>query len=373
MKKTIAFCAALLMVLSLLFISAPAAFAANPEGMIVAYVLVPESWKNPCLWAWDDAGNSAFTAWPGGEAEPDPNNSGWYYCYLPNWANNIIVNANDGTVQTSGELKTNGRNFWIKVDSPDKAEITFTALTSGVAPDYVEKIAVHAKVPASWNNPCLWAWLDPQGTNVFAKWPGGEMRGKSGEWYTLKTPSWVNAIIINANNGSVQTKDLKNLEHGKEVWVSVNDDLSAVVYYENPDLMVPGITVRTKVPADWKEPCLWAWLDPDGTNAFASWPGEPFTLKGDWYEIALPGWANSFIVNANGGKVQTGDMKNLETGKDIWIVVTDSANYAYDYKEIASATTSKTDNGKSGLWVGLGIGGLALIGVIMGIFIKRKK
>jgi len=373
MKKSIAFCAALFMLLSLLFIAAPTVFAAGPEGMVVAYVLVPENWKNPCLWAWDDAGNGAFSAWPGGEAEPDPNNPGWYYCYLPNWANNIIVNANDGSVQTSGELKASGGNFWVRVSSPDKAEISFSALTKGQAPEYVEKIAVHAKVPASWNAPCLWAWLDPQGTNVFPKWPGSEMRGKSGEWYTLRAPSWINSVIINANGGSVQTKDLKNIEQGKEIWVTVNDDLSAEVYYENPDLMVPNITVRSKVPADWKEPCLWAWLDPDGTNAFISWPGEPFTLKGDWYEITLPGWVNCIIVNANGGSVQTADIKNLETGKDVWVVVTDSENYTYDYKEIASPGAAKTGGSNTGLWIGLGVGGLAIIGVIIVILAKRKK
>ena len=33
--------------------------------------------------------------------------------------------------------------------------------------------------------------------------------------------------------------------------------------------MVP---VLAQVPADWANPCCWAWAD-DGTNAFAAWPG----------------------------------------------------------------------------------------------------
>ena len=400
MKKTIAIAAVLLIALFVFTLIPQQVFAA-PEGMVVVYASVPEDWENPCLWAWDDAGNGVFSAWPGGEAEADPNNAGWYYCYLPNWANNIIINANEGTVQTDA-LQTEGKNVWVTVKTPEEADISFEALTTGEAPEYVEKIAVFARVPANWDAPCLWAWLDPAGTNAFAAWPGGAMR-LTGDWYTVKAPSWINSVIINGNEGSDQTADYKDLEQGKDIWIVVADDHTAEIYYENPDLIVPDITVHAYVPADWENPCLWAWSHPDGTNAFASWPGEPFSLNGDWYEISLPGWVNSFIVNANGGAIQTGDMKELEIGRDLWIVVTDSDIYEYDYSEIAIPAAPDTpdpspvapqspspppepsappaepsqpepDGGNNTLLIVLGISGaLIIIAVIVIVVVKKKK
>ena len=371
MRKTLSFTAGLLFFFAMIIFPVSNIFAA-PDGMVVAYVNVPDGWEDPCIWAWDDAGNGAFSAWPGGEAEPDPNNAGWYYCYLPNWAVNIIVNANGGTIQTGGELKANGRDFWVTVKTPDDAEISFNALTRGQAPEYVEKITVYAKVPAGWNNPGLWAWLDPDGTNAFPAWPGAGMK-MSGDWYTVKAPSWINSIIINANEGKVQTADLKGLKHGNDVWVVVEGAGSAEVFYENPDFMVPNITVRTKVPNDWENPHLWAWLDPEGSNIFSSWPGQPFTLNGGWYEITIPGWVNSFIVNANGGSVQTGDMKGLDIGRDIWIVVTNADTYAYDYTEISSSSESGGTSGGALIWIVLGAIGVVIIAAIAVIIVKKKK
>ena len=43
---------------------------------------------------------------------------------------------------------------------------------------------------------------------------------------------------------------------------------------------VPDVTVWVKAPADWESPCLWAWSAPDGTNAFAAWPGEALAEDG---------------------------------------------------------------------------------------------
>lgn len=397
MKKLIALTAALLVFLSAIIVVPQTAYATQ-TGMVVVYLNVPGEWENPCLWAWDDAGNSAFSAWPGGEAESDPDNPEWYYCYLPNWSTNVIVNANDGTVQTDA-LLIEGKDVWITVDSPDEVAVSFDKETTGEAPEYVEKISLYAQVPADWNAPCLWAWLDPEGTGVFSAWPGGEMK-ESGDWYNIKVPSWINSIIINANDGTVQTGDYKDLEIGKDIWVVVADDKTAEIYYENPELMVPNITVYAQIPADWENPSLWAWSHPDGTNAFASWPGEAFTQNGDWYEITLPGWVNALIVNANGGSVQTGDMHDLEVGRDVWVVVTDAETYTYNHEGFASTGADESshqpeeesivtasfepveplavdtsapdsDNVNIGLWIALGLGGAAIIVIII-IFVRKK-
>ena len=92
--------------------------------------------------------------------------------------------------------------------------------------------------------------------------------------------------------------------------------------------------MHAQVPADWEAPSLWAWSAPDGTNAFTAWPGEALTKDGDWYSIQVPGWINSVIINANEGSVQTTDL-SVETGKDIWVVVTDAESAQVFYEEPA--------------------------------------
>jgi len=340
-KKIIATAIAFLMVLSVILVGVPQVAEASPADMVVVYVNAPDDWEYPSVWAWDDGGNNVFPTWPGGEMDPDPNNPGWYYIYLPNWANNVIVNANDGEVQTD-VLSTEGNNVWIIIDSSDDVEVTFESQTDGEAPEFVERITVFARVPGDWENPCVWAWLDPDGTNAFEAWPGGQMR-MVGDWYSIRVASWVNSIIINANDGTVQTDDLQDWIQGRDVWVVVSDDGSAEVFNENPDQMVPNITVHALVPADWENPCLWAWSHPDGTNVFGAWPGEALTQVGDWYEISIPGWANSFIINANDGSVQTGDMSEVEIGVDIWIVVEDADNFRYYYSEPELPTVAAVD------------------------------
>jgi len=113
MKRFISISTALIMLFVLM---APLTTIASPvDDMVVAYLSVPNDWEEPHLWAWSDDGKNAFNAWPGGEAEADPDNEGWFYCYLPNWATNVIVNANGGTIQTD-VLVTDGNNFWAKIE-----------------------------------------------------------------------------------------------------------------------------------------------------------------------------------------------------------------------------------------------------------------
>lgn len=97
---------------------------------------------------------------------------------------------------------------------------------------------------------------------------------KAGEdgWYSIKVPVWVNSIIVNANEGSVQTEDISI--DPAELWVTVAADGSYDFSYKNPDQAeIPNVTIHVSAPADWNGPCLWAWSAPDGTNAFAACPG----------------------------------------------------------------------------------------------------
>lgn len=344
MRKSIKRIYALLCMVVMFVMMIPSmAFAAEADETKVAInVKVPDDWQNPCVWAWDEDGNNAFEAWPGEECEATPDNEGWYYVWVPDWANHVIVNANAGEVQT-GELVLDGKDAWITVSDADNAEISYDAQTTGDTPEYTEKFLIHSKVDDSWENPNLWAWSAPDGTNAFEAWPGKAMTAGEDGWYTAKAPTWVNSIIINANNGDVQTEDLSI--DPAEIWVTVAEDGTADFGYTDPEKAeIPNVTVHVKAPSNWENPNLWAWSAPDGTNAFASWPGEALEENNGWLTKEIPGWVNSIIVNGNDGSVQTSDI-SIETEKDVWVVVTDAENYEVTYEEpdATAIDTTATD------------------------------
>lgn len=305
--------------------------AAQVQEMVPVAVNVPEGWDAPHLWAWADDGTNAFDAWPGEEMEALED--GWYYTYVPAYVQNVIVNANNDTdapVQTEGVAVDPGLPVWIRVGEDASADVSYETQNTSEIPQYEERFWIHAYVPLTWKTVNLWAWSAPDGTNAFEAWPGLAMTEGEDGWFRAKAPVWVNSIIISGNDGAVQTEDVAI--ESDELWITVYEDLSYEVSYENPDKTAEDITVRVKVPEDWTAPHCWAWSAPDGTNAFASWPGEAFGEEDGWYVIQVPGWINSVIVNANEGAVQTSDL-SVEPGKDIWIVVVDAENAAVSYEE----------------------------------------
>ena len=369
--------------LMLLLLMVPTlAFAADDERIIV-YAQVPEDWTEPCIWAWADDGTNAFEAWPGEKMTADENNPGWYYCWIPAAAGNVIINANEGGVQTADQ-KLEAKNAWITITDADTVEISYEAKTTGEIPEYVEMFEVHAKVDASWEDVRIWAWLDPDGTNAFEAWPGEAMTAGENGWYTAKVPVWVNSVIINANGGEVQTEDLTI--DAAEVWVTVDAEGAAEFTYNDPDAPVAeDITVYVQAPADWSEPHLWAWSAPDGTNVFSAWPGEALQDAGDgWLSLTVPGWINSIIVNGNEGSVQTTDL-SVDVGKDVWIVVEDAENATVTYEEptidVATPDSQATSEpvaeeapAESGVNpVVIVIAAVAVIAVVAGVVIVKKK
>ncbi len=322
---------ALFMLVAAILIAIPAKVSAEEINRVSIYVQVPADWAGPCVWAWDEAGNNAFSAWPGQEMEEDSANAGWFYVWVPDWANHVIINANAGSVQTS-ELILNGTNAWVTITDAENTSVSYDKMTTGDTPAYAEKFTIHAQVDASWANPCLWAWSAPDGTNAFDGWPGKIMTAAEDGWYTVKAPVWVNSIIINANEGTVQTEDISI--DPAEMWITVAADGTYDFSYVDPSQAdIPDITVYVVAPSDWDMPCLWAWSAPDGTNVYSSWPGESFNEgENGWLTKSIPGWVNSIIVNANTGSVQTTDI-SIETGKDVWVIVTGPEAYEIAYSE----------------------------------------
>ena len=385
MKKTIAALIAVMLMVSCLSLTA---YAAEDAEMVPVVVKVPEGWDAPHVWAWADDGTNAFAAWPGEEMEVLA--EGWYYIYVPGFVQNIIVNANQGTdaaVQTDGIVVEAGKEVWITVAEDKTAAVSYEAQLRGEIPAYVEKFVVHAYVPLSWKTVNMWAWSAPDGINAFESWPGQAMTEGEDGWFTGKAPTWINSLIVNGNEGTVQTADIS--VEGKELWLTVYEDLTYDLSYEDPNKAVDDITVHAQVPADWADPCCWAWSAPDGTHAFTAWPGEALTLDGDWYTIQVPGWINSVIINGNAGSVQTTDL-SVEAGKDIWIVVTDPENAAVTYEEPAApavpeeteapvteapATEALTEQPaeKGGSNTGVIVGVVAAAAVIGGAAVALKK
>ena len=84
-----------------------------------------------------------------------------------------------------------------------------------------------------------------------------EALSKDGDWYNIQVPGWINSVIINANEGTVQTTDL-SVETGKEVWIVVTDAENAQVFYEEPaqDAVVEATepAAETTVPASTEAP-----------------------------------------------------------------------------------------------------------------------
>ncbi|MCD7761949.1 MAG: starch-binding protein [Lachnospiraceae bacterium] len=299
--------------------------------MVSVVVQVPDDWASPCVWAWADDGTNAFESWPGEEMELLE--EGWYYTYVPDYVQNIIISANNDTdtpVQTEGLVVEAGTAVWISVAEDASAEAFYEVQNSAEIPEYVETFIVHAYVPLSWETVNMWAWSAPDGTNAFEAWPGESMEEGEDGWFTAKAPTWVNSLIINGNEGSVQTEDI-TIE-GQELWITVYKDLTYELAYEDPEKDVENITVYAQVPEDWESPCCWAWSAPDGTNAFTSWPGEAMTEEDGWYAIEVPGWINSVIINGNEGAVQTSDL-SVDTGVDVWVIVTDAENAEVYYEE----------------------------------------
>ena len=357
--------------------------AAPAEDMTIIYTQVPQDWKEPCIWAWDEDGNNAFEAWPGETMKADSSNEGWYYAWVPSWANHVIINGNEGNIQTEEQI-LEGKNTWITVASEKEVAISYEQQTTGEIPEYVETFTVHAKVADSWKEPNLWAWSAPDGTNVYDAWPGEPMTEGEDGWYDMEVPTWVNSLIVNANSGEVQTEDLS--VDAAEIWITVEENGSFDFTYDNPEQKEIGtIKVRVMAPTDWKEPNLWAWSAPDGTNVFSTWPGEPLEEdKNGWLKKEIPGWVNSLIVNGNDGSVQTSGI-SIETGKDVWLVVKgpEEAEVYYEEPQVEQQKAeTKVENKKNDettekkndmtiVWIIVAVAAVAV--VVTGIVIVKKK
>lgn len=127
------------------------------------------------------------------------------------------------------------------------------------APAYAAEgeFTVHAKAPAEWTTPGLWAWsaVDGNTTNVFEAWPGQVLTADpdNAGWFYYSVPDTTNYIIINDNGAGSQTVDVQ--VESKELWITVTEagsdgKFAADVVYEAPEGFVTAAAEEEAAPAE---------------------------------------------------------------------------------------------------------------------------
>ena len=262
---------------------APVAEGSVVIDAVVVFAYVPEGWEAPGVWAWGPRGN-AFDEWPGGSMTPDTNNPGWYYVFLPADKTGALINANDGSVQTS-DFAFEGVPVWVTVSVDDEEvsfEVTNEQQTEGAIPTSdpfvfgaepepsdipdMGQITLRAYIPESWIEPGVWAWNDADGFgDVFSGWPGEQFASRDGTWHVMQLPAWTDHIIINAISGGVQTVDIEVLQ-GEDIWIVILDTDGAFYLSHTeidpddeheaapPPERAPPVAIAAELPAETPAP-----------------------------------------------------------------------------------------------------------------------
>ena len=107
-------------------------FQTEWEDGINVTVTVPEDWKNPYIWAWDDTIGDVYDKWPGA---PMTSVDDGYTVELPGWVTGVIINANNAGVQTVDISVEAGKNIKLQVNSTDDIVVEYVSGNSGNAGD----------------------------------------------------------------------------------------------------------------------------------------------------------------------------------------------------------------------------------------------
>ena len=384
------------------------------DEVTLLYAQVPETWEAPHVWAFTEDGEAAYAllGWPGKAMMEDPNNEGWFYLYIPSHMDNVIINANGGSVQTDAFALTED-TLWVSISLEEESVVVALSndpLTSGESPEYVPTQYVFAYVPIDWDTAAVWAWLHPDGVNAFPNWPGEEMTLLSDGWFRLEVPRFVNRVIIN-NFSTTNGQQTVDLEIGDEtVYILIDTEANpdgqfeAEIFAQKPVILGPSFIITIDAPATWETPHVWSWSHPDGTNVFPSWPGEPAEYNEDtneWF-VRLPIWANRIIINngvAGAGGEQTVDVALEDAINDTILVGEIGENGQYTAVMASSLDSNDPDHDPTpdpdpdptpdpqpdpqpdpadetttplGLWIGLGVAGTLVLAGVAFFLIKRK-
>lgn len=141
------------------------------------------------------------------------------------------------------------------------------------------------------------------------------------------------ALLILAGCGETGTSSSAAPSEGSSEEIAVSSSSSEAeatgeptVYPTFDDLEsepdTTGYSISFKAPEGWENPCLWAWTNEGGANAFPgmAWPGRAMEEAADgWYQLAVPTRVDMVIIAANQGTEAAIQSEGLLIeGKDVW-------------------------------------------------------
>lgn len=236
-------------------------------------------------------------------------------------ATTLLVSCGGNGASSSSEMDSKSSDTSVP-SSTSSASSTSSSSIPTPKPT-LNGFAIYAKVPTTWTNPNLWAWQDGgDGTNAYPSisWPGRAMIADTTNagWYYLTVPSYVNMVIINANQGGdsgIQTDGVKI--DSKNVWFSdfVESDVPATetTSASKKYTLTPSYTQATTgdiktyepvnfayvyIPNDWKTAKLFGIKGTEAAEELA------ITLQTDGWFTGLVSYNYDSFYLTNGG---TGD------------------------------------------------------------------
>ena len=155
------------------------------------------------------------------------NNYGWSICATTydytSESNELIQCVTSGVIDKNYQHNTgsgSGGGSSSTTNPPENPGTSTGSGNSGSATD-TKEVCVYSLAPSEWGTLRCWAWKDG-GEDVFDAWPGETMLW-IGKFYSAVVPAWTDHVIINGNNGEVQTDDIA-IEAGKNVWIIIHAD-----------------------------------------------------------------------------------------------------------------------------------------------------
>lgn len=351
---------------------------------VTVHASVPETWTTAFVYAWN-TGAGSNEAWPG--APMTKGTDGWFTAQVPVGYGNLIIAEKDGGEQTKDLTGINqtATEIWVTLTEKEgdkyKADVTYPSDINTDPSEYY----LHGYINGADVTGTTYKFVDGKvtvnltaesyvfvGTDIGSNFMTDGWLGKEVKEATLATDyatgdklfvpagnvtftlvvnddgtvklSYAVAAPEGGNQGGNQGGTEGGNQGGNQSGTAGNPEAPAGGTEGGSE--VEEITINVKVPADWENPCLWAWQEngDNDINAFDAWPGMALT-KGEngWYYAKVPANMNYMIVNAHNGAWQTPDTAIEKSKCDVWAeVVVDAAGQATIKMQYTSPATGDT-------------------------------